>query len=149
MPNSPSSSNASAACRLEWRPSRWLALALCAIGVLAALSVLSSGMPVTFAVPLALTAAGQGVRLARREARRPSHLLTIAPDGRAALDGIDISDLRLHWRGPWAFLHFRGADGRSRRLAWWTDTLAPRDRRELRLAVPVQPAAQSRPSMAS
>jgi len=149
MPNSPSSSNPSAPCRLEWRPSRWLTLALVGLGMLAALGVMASGMPILLAIPLAALAAGEGVRLARREARRPTRALIIATDGRALLDGESIEELCVHWRGPWAFARFREANGRRGRLAWWPETLAPRDRRELRLAVPVIQAAHSQPPMAS
>ena len=149
MPNSPSSSNPSAPCRLDWRPSRWLVLALLALGMLAALSVMASEMPAIFAIPLAVLAAGEGVRLARREARRPMRTLVIATDGRAMLDGEAIDDLHVHWRGPWAFARFREANGRRGRLAWWPQMLSPRDRRELRLAVPVIQAAHSQPPMAS
>jgi len=149
MPNSPSSSNPSAPCRLEWRPSRQLAIALVVLGMLSALSVVASGMPMAFSIPLALLAVGEGARLARREVRRPERTVVIATDGRVTLDGVEVGDLRVHWRGPWAFARFRGAQGRQGRLAWWPETLPARDRRELRLAVPVIQAAHSRPPMAS
>ncbi|BDU16989.1 protein YgfX [Lysobacter auxotrophicus] len=149
MPNSPSSSTPSAPCRLEWRPSRWLAFALLLLGLLAALSVLASEMPLIVSVPVSLLAAGEGLRLARREMRRPGRDVVVASDGRAALDGAPVDDMRVHWRGPWAFARFRDADGRLGRLAWWPDALPARDRRELRLAIPVIQAAHSRPPMAS
>ena len=119
------------------------------LGALAALGVIASEMPMMFSIPLALLAAGEGIRLARRELRRPERKLVIAADGRATLDGADIDGLRVHWRGPWAFAQFRDAGGRRGRLAWWPDTLLPRDRRELRLAIPVIQAAHSQPAMAS
>jgi len=119
------------------------------LGALGALGVVASEMPMTFSIPLALLAAGEGVRLARRELRRAERTLVIAADSRATLDGVDILDLRVHWRGAWAFAQFRDAGGRPGRLAWWPDPLPPRDRRELRLAVPVTQAAHSRPPMAS
>ena len=149
MPNSPSSSNPSAPCRLEWQPSRLLAIVLVVLGVLSGLSVVASAMPMVFSIPLALLVAGDGVRLARRELRRPQRTIVIATDGRATLDGKEVGGLRVQWRGPWAFAQFRVAQGRPGRLAWWPEMLPPRDRRELRLAVPVIQAAHSRPPMAS
>jgi toxin CptA len=113
------------------------------------MSVVASEMPMMFSIPVALLAAGEGMRLARREACRPERALVIAAEGRATLDGADIDDLRVHWRGPWAFAQFRDAAGGRGRLAWWPETLPPRDRRELRLAIPVIQAAHSRPPMAS
>jgi len=124
-------------------------LALVVLGMLAALGVMASGMPMSFAIPLALLAAGEGIRLARREGRRPERELVIAGDGRATLNGAGIDEVRVHWRGPWAFAQFRDAGGRRMRLAWWPERLAARDRRELRLAIPVIQAAHSRPPMAS
>ncbi|MDG2518184.1 hypothetical protein P7B03_10135 [Lysobacter soli] len=149
MPNSRSLSTPSAPCRLEWRPSRWLTLALLALGVLGALSVLASEMPPIFSIPLALLSTGRGALSAWFEASRRNRTLVIAADGRAMLDGAEVSDLRVQWRGAWAFARFRDAGGRSGRLAWWPDTLPARDRRELRLAIPVIEAAHSRPPMAS
>jgi toxin CptA len=149
MPNSPTSSHASAPCRLEWRPSRWLTLALFALGLLAALGVVASEMPLVFSIPLALAAAGEGARLARRESRRASRWLVVTGDGCATLDGVAIGGIHLRWRGPLAFVRFQVGNGRRQRLVWWPDTLPPHERRELRLAIPVQPAAQPGPSMAS
>lgn len=158
MPTSPNSSRASAPCRppsrahggrLEWRPSRLLASALLTLGALSGLSVLACEMPLQYSLPLALLAAGEGVRLARGELRRPERRLVIGPDaGAASLDGRAVTGLAVEWRGPLAFLRFRDEAGRSRRLAWWPDTLPATARRELRLAVPVQAAAQPPASMA-
>jgi toxin CptA len=89
MPNSPTSSHASAPCRLEWRPSRWLTLALFALGPLAGLGVVASEMPLVFSIPLALAAAGEGARLARRESRRAPRWLVVTGDGRATLDAVN------------------------------------------------------------
>jgi toxin CptA len=124
-------------------------LALVVLGMLAALSVAASEMPTMFAIPLALLAMGEGFRLARREAGRPGRTLVVGHDGRATLDGADVQGLGVHWRGAWAFASFRHPAGGRSRLAWWPDPLPVRDRRELRLAVPVIQAAHSRPPMAS
>src|SRR5262245_22106306 len=149
MPISPTSSHASAPCRLEWRPSRWVAGALAMLGVLAALSLTLCELAWQAGVPLALLAAGKGLAAARREWNRPSQLFVIAASGQATLDAHPLQDWALQWRGPLAFLRFRGADGRRRHLSWWPDTLPPAARRELRLAVPVQSDAPSPASMAS
>ncbi|WP_342315599.1 hypothetical protein [Lysobacter sp. FW306-1B-D06B] len=149
MPNSPPSSHASAPCRLEWRPSRWLTRALFILGLLAALGVIASEMPLGWSIPLALAAMAEGLRLSRREAVRPMRVLVLAGEGRAMVDGLPVDALDLHWRGPLAFLRYRDATGRRQRLAWWPDTLPSRERRELRLALPVQTAAQPPRSMAS
>ena len=146
MPNSPSSSNPSAPCRLEWQPSRLLAIVLVVLGVLSGLSVVASAMPMVFSIPLALLVAGEGVRLARRELLRPQRTIVIATDGRATLDGKEVGGLRVQWRGPWAFAQFRDAQGR--RLLWWPDRLDARGRRELRLAVAVSAPARDPRSMA-
>ncbi|HEY5802742.1 MAG TPA: hypothetical protein VIT90_03495 [Lysobacter sp.] len=148
MPTSQRSSRASARCRLEWRPSRLLAAALVVLGVLAGLSLIACELALVVSVPLALLAAGEGVRLARRELARPARVLEMGGDGMAMLDGQAITELRVEWRGPMAFLRFRDADGRPGRLAWWPDTLPATRRRELRLAVPVKAAAQNASSMA-
>lgn len=156
MPNSlpsscesaPSRPAADAPSRIEWRPSRLLAWSLASLGVLGALSVIASEMPPAGAIPLALASTGYGLALARRESRRPAHLLVVVR-GQATLDGQRIDEPVLSWRGPLAFLCFRDARGYRRRLAWWPDTLDVTARRELRLAFPVQAAAQPPRSMAS
>ena len=50
--------------------------------------------------------------------------------------------MSLHWRGPLAFMRFRGSDGGIRHLGWWPDTLDARARRELRLALDRQAASR-------
>lgn len=148
MPTSQRSSRASAPCLLEWRPSRLLAAALALLGVLAALALIGSEIPLLLSMPLALLAAEEGVRLARRECLRPKCLLAIGGDGTATLDGQAITGLGVEWRGSLAFVRFEESGGRPCRLAWWPDTLPAPSRRELRLAVPVKAAALPPPSMA-
>ncbi|MFC3816704.1 hypothetical protein [Lysobacter sp. GCM10012299] len=118
------------------------------LGVLAGLSLIASELPLPLSLPLALLAAGEGVRLARRERSRPVIALAIAANGLATIDGETVSDLCIEWRGPLAFMRFRDSRGRPKRLAWWPDTLPAASRRELRLAAPVKAAAQNAPSMA-
>ncbi|MCI4566486.1 hypothetical protein [Lysobacter sp. CFH 32150] len=114
-----------------------------------AISVLASGMPRVFAWPLALLVTGYGVFLARSAARRPSRQLVWPQDGPITLDGDALADVDLQWRGPLAFLCWRGADNRSRRLSWWPDTLPAGPRRELRLAAMQRSPARPARSMAT
>jgi len=155
MPNSTRSSSASASCRqadppcrLQWRPSRWLRAALLALTVLAAFSILASEMPRAAAWPLALAALGHGALLFLRERGRPPREFLLRGVAAPTVDGVPVADFDLHWRGPFAFAAWRDADGRRQRAAWWPDTLAPAQRRELRLAAPSPPAARRRRSMA-
>lgn len=149
MPHSARSSNASASCRLEWRPSRWLWAALLAVGPLAAGSILASEMPRTLAFPLSLAALAHGGLLARRYRREPRRWFVIRrnPPG-LSVDGVPARDAFLQWRGPMAFLSWRDGEGRVRRCSWWPDTLPPALRRELRLAAPDARAARAAPSVA-
>ena len=137
MPRSTPSCSTSAACRLEWRSSRWVTGALSLLAVLAPLSVLASDMPRPLAWPLAGLAAGWGLLAARRERRRPPRVLLLSPaPGQATLDGVPLAEATLAWRGPLAFLRWRDAAGRRGRLAWWPDTLPPAQRRVLKLWSP-------------
>lgn len=134
---------------IPWRPSRWLLALLAAMTPLAAFAVLASEMPRIAAWPLALAAFGHGLALLRREAHRPVRVFVFS--GAAvpvSLDGGPIADAALRWRGPLAFLRWRDARGRVRRLAWWPDTLPPARRRELRLAAPDPQAARHAATMA-
>jgi toxin CptA len=134
MRTSSRSSHASVPCRIEWRPSRWLAGACGALGVLGAASVLASEMPVWAAWPLATLAIAYGAWLARREWRRPVQQLAWPLGRPPLLGGVPLHDAVLAWRGPLAFLGWRDASGRRRQLCWWPDTLDRVARRELRLA---------------
>ena len=149
MPHSGRWSNASAPCRLEWRPSRWLAGALAALATLAAFSVFASGMPRIAAWPLVLASLGWGVRQAWMELRQPRREW-VFPGGEAPilLDGLPVEAVQVEWRGPPAFVRWRGPEGRIRRLAWWPDTLPAARRRELRLAAGQGEASRSRRAMA-
>lgn len=150
MPKSRSWSNTSAPCRLEWRPSRWLAAILCLLGLFAAIAVIASEMPRLASLPLAVAALAHGLWLARSELRRPVHCLIIAPnDGVSTVDGEPMTDLELQWRGPLAFLRWRDASGRWQRLSGWPDTLDARACRELRLAMAGCTPAQRARSMAT
>lgn len=142
MQSSPESSSASSGCRIDWRPSRWLALALIALGAMAAASVWLSALPGSVRLPAATLALLQGLRLAVRERIRPPW--TLAWDGGDApayLVGrqgrVALSQVRVSFRGPMATVTGTDGRGRRRRLVWWPDTLAAGARRQLRLAAAV------------
>jgi plasmid maintenance system antidote protein VapI len=79
------------------------------------------------------------------EHRYPSRLLA----ARAAyLDGVPVEQVEVQWRGPLAFVSWKGRDGRRQRLSWWPDTLPPARRRELRLAANATDTAPHRSAMA-
>ncbi|MBD9480127.1 hypothetical protein [Pseudoxanthomonas sp. PXM02] len=136
MRNSPRWSNGSVNCRLEWQPSRLLQALLIVLGVLAAVSVLASEMPRLFAWPIAATALAYGAWRAHREGKSPRPAFWFPCNDRPpTVDGQPMFDVRLHWRGPLAFLRWRArAGGRWYHAAWWPDTLPAAQRRELRLA---------------
>jgi toxin CptA len=142
------SSNASAPCRFELRPSRWLIGAMSTMAVLAPFAVLASEMPRWVAWPLAACAAACGAYLVRREAERPVRMIVVDGEGQATVDGQIVDGLRVDWRGPLAFVAWRDAEGRVVRRSLWPDTLSAARRRELRLAVRPGGDGQSPPSMA-
>ena len=111
-----------------------MVLGLYGLGALAAFSVLMSEMPRMVAWPLAMGAAAYGIRLGRVERWQPKQQLVWASGRAPTIDGLELADVELHWRGPLAFLRWRDAEGRLRRLAWWPDVLTVAERRELRLA---------------
>ena len=148
MPNSNSWSIASAPCLLEWQRSRSVLGALSALTLLGAMSVLASEMPRLLAMPLSLATLGYGAWLVRAEARQPRRQVVWPSEGPVILDGVPIDAASLQWRGPLAFLRWRGREGRWHRLVWWPDTLTPWARRELRLAVDRRDASRRAPQMA-
>jgi hypothetical protein len=149
-------STASSSCppnpRLEWRPSRWLCLALLALGLLGALSIGLSAMPDALKVPAAVAAVLEGLRLSRREGARTPCLLRFLADG-SLRRGPEARArrfvrVRLRVRGAFAWLEARGERGGTLRLAWWPDTFAGDDARVLRLAAggAFAPPDRARPS---
>jgi toxin CptA len=150
MPKWPASSNASSGCRIEWRPSRWLGLALIALGALAATALCLSALPVPVRPWAALLALLHGLRLARREMQRPVWTLEwaggdsparrLGPWGEQTWSGV-----RVLFRGPMATLTGRDAGGRRRREVWWPDTLPAAARRQLRLAAAVSRRSDKAP----
>lgn len=147
MPSSPRSSNISAPCRLEWRPSRWLLAALLLLSLLAPLSVLGSDLPPALAWPGAALASAGGLWRLRREAGRAPRLLVLGAAGtpagpRDTLDGHPLAGCRIAWRGPLAVVEAMDRQGRGERLVWWPDTLPAPQRRELRLAAAARAASR-------
>ena len=142
MPNSMPSSGASSPCRLELRPSPWLQAALLALSLLAPAALWLSEAPAALAWPAGLAAVAWGVWAFRRERLRPVNSLLVPPDGPVRVDGEAVEDFALDWRGPFAFLAWRDAWGRTRRRALWPDTLTPALRRELRLAMEARRAGR-------
>ena len=117
--------------------------------MLAPFCVLASDLPRGWAWPLAVLASLVGIRDARRYRNQPARRWVI-PAGRGAptCDAERIEGLLVHWRGPLAFLRWRDADGRSRRVVFAPDTLPAASRRELKLALQRREAAAGSPSMA-
>ena len=149
MTHSHHSSSASASCRLEWRPSRWLTGVLSLLGILAAFSILASEMPRLAAWPLALSALACGMWRAWRESGSPvREFFFPGNDLPVMLDGAPIESVEVQWRGSLAFIFWKERDGRCRRLSWWPDTLPAARRRELRLAAGSLEAARDRQTMA-
>lgn len=142
------SSNASAPCRFELRPSRWTTAALLALAALAPFAALQSAMPRAAAWPLAALAALLGLWLARREWRRPPLAVLIDGSGAARVGGVEVDDFRIDWRGPLAFVSWRDRAGRRHRRGLWPDTLGPALRRELRRAADRIDAGRRRGGMA-
>jgi len=150
MQNSPASSSASSGCRIDWRPSRCLALALIALGAMAATSLWLSALPPPVRLPAAVLALMQGLRLASRERIRPAWALSWAGgNAPARMQGpkgtVELSQVRVFFRGPMATLTGRDGGGGLRRLVWWPDTLPAGARRQLRLAAAVSRRSDKTP----
>jgi toxin CptA len=124
-----------------------LAGALLMLGVLAAAAVLACELPWLLSLPIAAIAVLYGAWLARRELRQAT-LEVVIPSGTATIDGLPVSDLQVHWRGSFAFLHWRDAAGRRQRRLGWPDNLGPAARRELRLAMATRVPAHTPRSVA-
>jgi toxin CptA len=125
---------ASSSCRIDWRPSRRLCLALATLGLLGAGCVLLSDLPVAARALLAPAATAYGLWLARRESKRPPCELELDGEGgvlmrRGAFEQV-LSSPRLRLRGSLASLDGR-ADGRRESWVWCADTLSAEQRRQL------------------
>ena len=144
------SSDASSPCRLEWRPSRWLLAALCALAVAAIAALWMSALPPIACGIGSVAALAYAGWLLHRESQRP-HCVLGWPGGDADWRiecGNRIESLRhvdAAIRGGIAVVTLVDADGAPRRYIWWPDTLDARGRRALRLALQSQqPTATAR-----
>jgi toxin CptA len=131
-------SSESSSCRIDWRPSRLLCVALAGLGVLGALGLALSALPVALKWPLAALALARGLHLARREWRRaPAELVFDIDGGEAVIRSLGrserIAGAQLALRGVLATLAWRDEAGRRRALCWAADTLPVSARRALRL----------------
>ncbi|MBX3710899.1 MAG: hypothetical protein KF800_02910 [Lysobacter sp.] len=136
------SSNASAPCRIDWRPSRWLTAALWSLTVLAPLSLWASDLPGVLVWPLALCAAGGAAWSARSHQRAALLSIVVPVEGDVTVAGQAVEAFTVTWRGALAFLSWRDGAGRDRRLALWPDVLDPATRRELRLVMAARAAVR-------
>lgn len=135
MPRSHSSWKGSASCRLEWRPSRWVATIQIVLGLLAVCSLAASGLSGWLVVGMSALVIACAGWSTRRYLRRPCRQLVISGGAQLPmLDGSGLCRLSVQWRGPLAFAAWQDVQGASGHLAWWPDTLDLRQRRELRLA---------------
>lgn len=141
------SSNASAPCRFELRPSRALAGVMLMLAVLVPWAALSSDLPARVGGIVAVLAVCFAVGLSVRELRRTAQAVVIDASGAATVDGQTVEALRIDWRGTLGFVSWRDAAGRIHRRSLWPDTLSPALRRELRLAVPASGAVRGTDSM--
>ena len=141
------SSNVSAPCRFELRPSRALAGVMLMLAVLVPWAALSSALPALVGGIMAFVTACFALALAVRELRRTAQAVVIDTSGAATIDGQPVEALRIDWRGTLGFVSWRDAAGRIHRRSLWPDTLSPALRRELRLAVPASGAVRGTDSM--
>jgi toxin CptA len=112
------------------------------LGLMAALSLWLSALPLAVKLPGLLAAAVSGAWLARRHRARPALALdwlggdepawVTGPRGVVRLERVVVS-----LRGPLATLAGTDARGRRQQLGWWPDTLDAAGRRQLRLAASV------------
>ena len=138
-----SSSDTSSPCRLEWRRSRWLPVALCVLAVAATIALWLSALPLNacgIGSVLVLAYAGW---LLRREVHRSGCVLSwpggdapwqLECDGRTE----SLRHVGASFRGGLVVLTLADAGGKPHRHLWWPDTLDARGRRALRLAMQVQ-----------
>lgn len=136
------SSNASAPCRFEWRPSRWVTAALCALVVLAPFSLWASNLPTVSAWLLAMLATGWAAFSAWRHARSQPLPIVVPTEGDVTVAGQVVDGFGVTWRGALAFVSWRDGAGRGHRRVLWPDVLDRATRRELRLVATARAAVR-------
>jgi len=146
-------SDASATCRLEWRRSHWLLLALCVLAVAAVAALWLSELPRVWCVAGSVLVPVYLGWLLYRELRRPDCVLSwsggdaswqVECEGRTEA----LRHVGAAFRGRLVVLSLADEVGRTRRYLWWSDTLDVRGRRALRLAMRVkQTATPTQPTL--
>ena len=145
------SSNALPTCRVDWRPSRLLAVAISLLGSLALSSLRLSALPGSVMSALAALIVIHSAVSIRNELRRePFTLIWAGGEDAAVLNfasgAQSLSGPRLLIRGPLAAMRGKDDSGRVRTYLWWPDTLSSAARRQLRLADQIKKEHQHRPS---
>ncbi len=149
MPHSPPSSNASARCRLDWRPLPVVAWGLRLLGLGAAVAPWLTALPMAVSTLLSLLVLAEGFRLAHRHARaQPVALLLDTRSGLLHVAGIAVPAFELRWRGRCVFIAWHDAADRRHRRIFWPGQLDAAQLRQLRLhrvedPADASPAAQS------
>lgn len=136
-----------APCRFHWAPSRALSRLAGALGLLAGIAVIASELPLAVSLPMAAGCLACGHRLAARQAVASAVVVIPPGTGAVTIDGTEVEEFRLLWRGPMVFASWRRA-GRLRFLVGGPDNVGPAARRELRLAMAGRMPAHPRRSMA-
>jgi toxin CptA len=131
-------SSESSSCRIDWRPSRLLCVALAGLGALAAIAVSLSALPLGWKLALAFAALARGAVLARREWNLPPCTLSFELEGGEPVIRRSGREEPMHapqlaLRGVFAAMRWRDGNGRARALRWAPDTLGPAGRHCLRL----------------
>jgi toxin CptA len=133
----PDSSIDCSPCRLEWRPSRWPAVAAQVLWPLGALALLSTswlaGLPPAASLLASAVAVGIGRWRAVVIRRTPAATLALHPGGRACWvrEGFAIADgaAVAHEQWPVTTVRFRDC---GTTVVFWPDTLCDSSRRDLR-----------------
>ena len=131
-------SNVLPICRIDWRPSRGLAIALAMLGLLTALSLALSALPISMAIALGVGAMVYSTFLIRQELQQEPFVLVWAGGESAGVLNFasrtqSLSGPSLSFRGPLVSLRGLDDSGRRQRYMWWPDTLPSAARRQLRL----------------
>jgi len=125
-------------CRLDWQPSKYLQIALLALLLLAILSTEISALPRYFTIPFYL-ALIYGTALQIRKLRLGPHcsLLWRAGEDHLSVNFGHLSESliqpRCHQQGPLWIISALDGSRRKRHFLFLPDTLAPSERRLLRL----------------
>jgi toxin CptA len=138
-----SSSDASLPCRLEWRRSRWLPVALCVLAVAAVAALWLSDMPrIACGIGSTCVIAYAGWLLYHESSRQDPVLSWLGGDAPWQVEGDGRTEsmqfVGASFRGGLVVLALAEETGRARRYVWWPDTMDARGRRALRLAMRVE-----------